>query len=49
MDTTKMKVAGWECRYYGMPHEELEQRRERIRKVMKEKKVPVVLMVDMIR
>lgn len=49
MDITKMKVAGWECRYYGMPHEELEQRRERIRKVMKEKKVPVVLIVDMIR
>ena len=49
MDITKMKVAGWECRYYGMPHEELEHRRERIRKVMEEKKVPVVLMVDMIR
>ena len=49
MDITKMKVAGWECRYYGMSHEELEQRRDRIRKVMEEKKVPVVLMVDMIR
>lgn len=48
MDITKMDVAGWECRYYGMPHEELEHRRQRIRSVMKEKKVAVVLMVDMV-
>lgn len=49
MDITKMQVAGWECRYYGMPHEELEQRRNRIRAVMERNHVPVMLMVDMVR
>lgn len=49
MDITKMKVAGWECRYYGMEHTELERRRDLVREVMDEKAVHVLLAVDMVR
>lgn len=44
-----MQVAGWECRYYGMDHTELERRRQAVRQIMKEKKIAVLMANDMVR
>lgn len=49
MDITKMMVAGWECRYYGMEHSELERRRAAVKAMMKEEELSVLLLIDMVR
>ncbi|MDO5422109.1 MAG: M24 family metallopeptidase [Eubacteriales bacterium] len=49
MDITKAMVAGWECRYYQMPHTELERRREAVKRLMEEKETDVLMLVDMVR
>ncbi|MDY3917934.1 MAG: M24 family metallopeptidase [Candidatus Limivivens sp.] len=49
MDITKAMVAGWECRYYQMPHKELENRRNAVRRMMEEKELDVLMLIDMVR
>lgn len=49
MDITKMKVAGWEARYYSLLPAEMERRLTCTRKMMEEKELSVILVFDMVK
>ncbi len=49
MELSAMTVAGWDSRYHSLPEREIRRRRERTRKLLEEKDLPVLLVFDMVR